>query len=331
MSRGTTTVSMYRCECGIEIRIPEALEPHLQSRAHFYAPKIRKLIEDGATTYREIAHALGIAPIEASRIASQIDVKPVRGNYYVLGPEVSSLIAEGATTYREIAERLRINTTDAARIASRIGIRPIGKRPCECGLLLKNPSNAAHTKSMIHRYGARIRRLLEHDCITFAEIGRRLRLSRERVRQIATKLGVKTGRERRSICKLTTHHANLAELQAIAAQEALTFHLVPYTDSVHAFSSHRVDIGGLRCFVGSVSGRQGQVFSLRPPVREDYDFYLGKSLVGWLVIPKHQMPTKPTCFVLGRDKRRPGASGTRHDWNAFVDAWHLLKSCKEST
>jgi hypothetical protein len=50
-----------------------------------------------------------------------------------------------------------------------------------------------HTLSVVHRKANLIRAMLERDCITQAEIARRIGLTRERVRQLALQMGSPMG------------------------------------------------------------------------------------------------------------------------------------------
>jgi hypothetical protein len=68
---------------------------------------------------------------------------------------------------------------------------------CECGLTGAGRSHRYHGLSVYHRQHRRIKGLLSNDSLSFADIGDRLGITRERVRQIAQQLGRATGRERR--------------------------------------------------------------------------------------------------------------------------------------
>lgn len=200
---------------------------------------------------------------------------------------------------------------------------------CDCGLLLRGSTQyRQHRRSAIHAFGPRIRRLLEHDCVSFAEIGRRLRISRERVRQIAVRLGVGSGRRRQQSCRIARHIADnprVRELQSLARQWGLRFEAAArQTKSGMAWPAKEIRLNGFRCRLHSCPTTPKGNVCLDPPRRTDYSFFLGKSPFGWLVIPRAQMPKKHTEFVLGRERRLPGGKKKRHDWLTFLDAWHLL-------
>src|SRR5260370_32720957 len=80
---------------------------------------------------------------------------------------------------------------------------PNSMRYCQtCRLQLDKRGFKRHTLSVVHRKGKLIRAMLERDCITHAEIARRIGLTRERVRQLALKMGFADGRSRHAICRM---------------------------------------------------------------------------------------------------------------------------------
>lgn len=63
---------------------------------------------------------------------------------------------------------------------------------CEvCRLELKERGFRRHVVSVFHRKARLIRAMLERNCITHAEIARRIGLSRERVRQFGSANGIR--------------------------------------------------------------------------------------------------------------------------------------------
>src|SRR5215475_14968682 len=67
---------------------------------------------------------------------------------------------------------------------------------CECGFPGADRSQRYHRLSVYHRQHRRIWGLLSSDSLSFADIGVRLGITRERVRQIARQLGMASGRQR---------------------------------------------------------------------------------------------------------------------------------------
>src|SRR5258705_2936973 len=80
-----------------------------------------------------------------------------------------------------------------------------------CRFELSKRGFKRHTLSVVHRKGKLIRAMLERDCITHAEIARRIGLTRERVRQLALKMGFAAGRSRHAICRMERRRKEMAE------------------------------------------------------------------------------------------------------------------------
>ena len=73
----------------------------------------------------------------------------------------------------------------------------------ECRMALVNSClSDNHLNSVYHKHAARIRALLDTECVSHVEIAERLNITRERVRQIAIKMGYPSGRERQQVCVL---------------------------------------------------------------------------------------------------------------------------------
>lgn len=68
---------------------------------------------------------------------------------------------------------------------------------CECGFPASDRNRRPHRLSVYHRQHRRIKRLLSNNSLTFADIGDKFGITRERVRQIAKQLGIPSGRQRR--------------------------------------------------------------------------------------------------------------------------------------
>src|SRR2546430_2326295 len=79
-----------------------------------------------------------------------------------------------------------------------------------------------HTLSVAHRKTKLIRAMLERDCITHAEIAGRIGLTRERVRQLALKMGFADGRSRHAICRVERRRKEMAEFFVAAQQRGFS-------------------------------------------------------------------------------------------------------------
>src|SRR6266403_2638823 len=85
-------------------------------------------------------------------------------------------------------------------------------RYCQtCQLKISESVFKRHSLSVVHRKGKLIRAMLERDCITHAEIARRIGLTRERVRQLALLMGFADGRSRHAICRMERRKKEMAE------------------------------------------------------------------------------------------------------------------------
>lgn len=258
------------------------------------------------------------------RVCTTHSRKPLRKHSSVSVAKIRELLEHDHLNYTEAAERIGTYTWRVSRIASQLGIRKVSRYQCECGWVLKtHTSHSSHRRSAVHLYGPRIRILLEEDCLSFAEIGKRLRITRERVRQIARLLGFKSGHQRQDSCRVKrgvpAGPQHIEELQVIAKDRGLSFERIAGRNH---FLAKQVKLSGHVCAIDFISNRRGLVrINAR---RGDYDFFLGKTAFGWLVIPRKKMPRYRTMFVLGRAKLKPGARVNRHDWQMYLNAWHLL-------
>src|SRR5258707_12097329 len=89
---------------------------------------------------------------------------------------------------------------------------PKSMRFCQtCRFELSKRGFKRHTLSVVHKKGKLIRAMLERDCITHAEIARRIGLTRERVRQLALLMGFADGRSRHAICRMERRKKEMAE------------------------------------------------------------------------------------------------------------------------
>lgn len=209
---------------------------------------------------------------------------------------------------------------------------PFFCRNCQITTLLKK----AHLKSVAHKQNRRLRALLQKPCITFSEIGRRLGLTRERVRQLAEKLGAQTGRERQYVCAINEHPALPPDCLALKAEKVcqekgLRFQFEDGGGAGYRrrLSTHSAVIEGKKCLLRHSSGRPNGNIVVRRPEHstKDADFLLSYVPDGrWLIIPKGKWPRGESTEFQSNDLLNPGGKSKRHDWPAYIDAWHLLKN-----
>ena len=203
---------------------------------------------------------------------------------------------------------------------------PFSCETCKITTLLKT----IHLKSVGHRQNRRIRALLRQPCISFSEIGRRLGLSRERVRQIANQYYQETGRQRQHACAISKPKLppNCLALQAekVCREKGLAFQFAGRPFDGRQFSASAAIIANEKCVLRRCSARKNGNIVVRKPRSnaDDVKFMLmPMPEIRWLIVPKSKWPNKSTEFQSGA-LRRPGATCRRHDWRAYIDAWHLL-------
>jgi len=206
---------------------------------------------------------------------------------------------------------------------------------CECGVTIIRPYHASHQRSVMHRHWRRLHALLSEECISYEEIGQRLGITRERVRQyhqaIAGTPGL--GGQRRTVCTLRSRDQRWREIPDIATLlTTCPLPVVPIlTSTPLGYALNTVTIMGQRCIIRHVSltgpeGRYMAIHRSQPQnVGADFVLYLLPNDRGWLVIPRDRCPTRGTQVSL---QPLTGGRGftkhARHDWREYLNAWHLL-------
>ena len=202
---------------------------------------------------------------------------------------------------------------------------------CECGAKLKCGTGLPqHKKSLLHRRATRLRALL-NTCLNFSLIGRRLGISRERVRQLASGLGYKSGMERRTLCRLKKREEEGIESPMIKALRLSC----PYPVELIRLPSAR---GDLRFFATEVMilGKRCAIHKANHQVKETLHFNYSRGYAGlcdfslvhipdgrWIVCRSVQSGN--TCFKVG-NRLMPGRTGAFHGWNERIGAWHILET-----
>jgi hypothetical protein len=216
------------------------------------------------------------------------------------------------------------------------------RRPCRsfpifcplCGLSVERGWLSRHEASVAHRSARRIRALLRNDCITHAEIARRLGVTRERVRQVAKQFGYETGRVRHRPCAIQRWISlplppKLEVVRKLAAARGLTCEPIKTTRNRRWISS-RIVIEDHSCGIYSIWPHKKKPSWLRlwrPGSSAVPDFGLYPWQEGVFIIPRSRFQTlkRGTTFVFGREKRKSGTHSAQHDWPSFWNAWHLLR------
>ena len=202
---------------------------------------------------------------------------------------------------------------------------------CACGVKLKCGTGLPqHKKSLLHRRATRLRALLD-TCLNFSLIGKRLGISRERVRQLASRLGYKSGMERRAYCRRRRSEEEAIESPMIKALRQSCPYPVELIRRPSArrdlrFFATEVMILGKRCAIHKAS-YQG-IETLHFNYSRGYGGLCEFSLVlipdgRWIVC--RSLKSGNTCFKLG-ERLMPGRKEAFHGWNERIGAWHILES-----
>jgi len=195
-------------------------------------------------------------------------------------------------------------------------------------------ASTIHRASVLHQHSRRIKALLDRECVPFAEVARRLGVTREQVRQIAELLGYPPGRWREKTCKTNLFPQQVSKVPLLAKLQRdcpypVVFLRYPRDGSLWR---RRVSILGHICYVSravvrpscyvrvvrSVSASLPKLTSL-----SGTEFVLSKlPRKGWLVIPRARC--KRTTFDVLKKERASPQSGP-WDLTHALNAWHLLK------
>jgi len=206
------------------------------------------------------------------------------------------------------------------------------KVTCSCGRVgsPQQLGSTRHQASVLHQHSRCIKALLDQDGVPFAELGRRLGVSREQIRQIAELLGYPPGRWREKNFKLSLSAQPVSKVPLLAKLQRDCPYPVMFTHG--ALGRRRVSILGRICYVSKASLRplhyirvvtRGPASLPRRTSLSGAEFVLSKlPRKGWLVIPRSRC--KRTMFDLRKKERASRQSG-RWDLTQALNAWHLFK------
>ena len=204
---------------------------------------------------------------------------------------------------------------------------------CECGLPVAG-CNRNHRLSVYHRHHRRIKNLLSKDSLSFAKIGQRVGLTRERVRQIALQLGMATGRERgqqRATDKrMSAWREREGYREVIAKCKKLGYTVTPSryaTRSGWRFEDPIAVINGWRVHIVYIRTRHRYLVFRRSVVCSD--FHLGVSPIGVFIYPAKAWKTFPERTSFSPIPNPVGRRGPqRHDYLNYLEAWKLLRGAR---
>jgi len=178
-----------------------------------------------------------------------------------------------------------------------------------------------HSRSVVHRKFKLIRAMLERNCITHAEIARRIGLTRERVRQLAQQMGFADGRSRHSVCRMERLRKEMAEFFK-KAQE-LGFAVEPLGPK-RAYINGKVCVQRLACWhdIGK-PGHKITYLSVRRPAGR-FDVCAWKLPDGrFLILPKKLVDFRQTTFN-PEESKRPGTASSSHYYREYIERWSEL-------
>jgi hypothetical protein len=180
-----------------------------------------------------------------------------------------------------------------------------------------------HTLSVFHRKAKLIRAMLERNCITHAEIARRIGLTRERVRQVALQMGFAAGRSRQAICRMERPKKVMGEF-FLEAQER-GFQVEPLgTRTWSAYINGKLCLQRRACWhdIGKGKYKYTYLSVYRPAAR--FDICAWKLPDGrFLILPKKLVGFRQTTFN-PEESDRPGTASSSHYYRDYIERWSLL-------
>jgi hypothetical protein len=228
-------------------------------------------------------------------------------------------------------------TLDSMPISPKIPVQ------CECGQTVNKGWLLSHHRAGVyHRHYKLIQSMLKDDSHSFTEIGNRVGVSREYIRQIAEKLGAAKGRERQALHTTNRIWKKWAEREDVRFLRAKGLEVRPVMSSCKyhrplqkflRVNGHLVKFGQSKHHRRARDRKYIVIPNRYGTVK--VDFYLLKNADIWMVIPRAKYPMLGTSFSVNPDPRygtytRLGRPA-RHDYLDYVEAWHLLKVRKRGT
>ena len=199
---------------------------------------------------------------------------------------------------------------------------PNSMRYCQtCRLQLDKRGFKRHTLSVVHRKGKLIRAMLERNCITHAEIARRIGLTRERVRQLALQMGFADGRSRHAICRMERRKKEMAEFFVEAQKRGFP---VEPLGRKSAYINGKICVQRQACWhdIGKGKYKYTYLSIYRPTGR--FDFCAWKLPDGrFLILPEELVGFTQTTFN-PKESGRQGTDSSSHYYREYIERWSLL-------
>ena len=196
------------------------------------------------------------------------------------------------------------------------------RRYCQtCRLELDKRGFKRHTLSVFHRKAKLIRAMLERNCITHAEIARRIGVTRERVRQLGLQMGFAAGRSRHAICRMERRRKEMAEFFVEAQKRGFA---VEPLGTRSAYINGKICVQRQACWhdIGK-SGHKYTYVSIHRPGGQ-FDICAWKLPDGrFLILPKKLAGFRQTTFN-PEESERPGTANSSHYYRQHIERWSLL-------
>ena len=199
---------------------------------------------------------------------------------------------------------------------------PNSMRYCQiCRLEVDKSFFKRHTLSVVHRKAKLIRAMLERNCITHAEIARRIGLTRERVRQRALQMGFADGRSRHAVCRMERRRKEMAEFFVEAQKRGFA---VEPLGAKSAYINGKLCVQRKACWHDIRKSEQKYTYlSIRPP-KGGFDFCAWKLPDGrFLILPKKLAGFRQTTFN-PEESERLGTASSSHYYRQHIERWSLL-------
>ena len=199
---------------------------------------------------------------------------------------------------------------------------------CEvCRFELREQGYRRHAVSVFHKKAKLIRAMLERNCITHAEIARRIGLSRERVRQLALRMGFSDGKSRHAICRIERRRKAMPEFFVKAKERGF---------AVEPLGRKSAYINGMICVQRQACwravGQRGYEYKYlsirRPSIR--FDICAWRLPDGpFLILPKKLVGFRQTVFT-PKESDHPGTAITSHHYREYIERWSLLEQARDA-
>jgi hypothetical protein len=203
------------------------------------------------------------------------------------------------------------------------GTMPNYMRYCEtCRFEVDKRRFKRHTLSVVHRKAKLIRAMLERDCITHAEIARRIGVTRERVRQLALQMGFADGRSRHAICRMERRKKTMAAFFAEAQKRGFE---VETFGTRSAYINGRICVQRQACWHDIGQGKRKYTYlSIHRPTGR-FDICAWKLPDGrFLILPKELVGFTQTTFN-PQESERLGTDSSCHYYREYIERWSLLE------